>query len=307
VPNELEAQAGLAGVDPVAQLRQDHLRYPALIDHTNRTYRVYSVWQPHGDLETFLDGYNNRNEDVPEPFIWCVAERLILAGQFMLQGAATGPRTDNTEIVHRDIKLRNVFLGERDVGGYYPDYPRACLGDFGTAVFTSPTDPNNPDWYRIEITERWVAPEQLKWFDATNFDETDVHRIGEATNVYSLGLIIYTLVMRNVDPPEPTWLGDAEQDDTFDIPATRPYSERLKELIDHCLAFDPSARPNFDWLMQFVQVSVSENVGGMRLANGMRTGVSLPAQRAQNLVNYVPDRYGLQFMRDAGVLPPASP
>jgi serine/threonine protein kinase len=160
IPNELETHSRLtrAGVGGIVQLREDHHNDPSIIHRAHKTYRVYTEYAQHGDLENFLEDYVREGDDVPEPFIWCVAEHLVEAGLGMFQGG-TIPLPDWQQIVHRDYKLRNVFLSTRSLMRY-TEYPGLLLGDFGLAFFTSVDDENNPDFYLGVTTERWTAPEQ---------------------------------------------------------------------------------------------------------------------------------------------------
>jgi serine/threonine protein kinase len=128
-----------------------------------------------------------------------VAEHLVDAGFGLFQGGIP-PQPGWLQIVHRDYKLRNVFLATRNPFRY-PEYPELLLGDFGLAFITAVNDVNNPDFYLGVTTERWTAPEQLTWMDSTTHNRIDVRRILDPANVFGTGLILYCLAMRNADPP----------------------------------------------------------------------------------------------------------
>jgi serine/threonine protein kinase len=85
-----------------------------------------------GPPDIIDDGY-----DIPEPLLWKWFEDLAKACRLMdeeqdLSNDPKDPRPGLSAIVHRDIKPSNVFLDlPSGVGGDWPSYPIATMGDFG--------------------------------------------------------------------------------------------------------------------------------------------------------------------------------
>ncbi|MET9883334.1 serine/threonine-protein kinase [Streptomyces sp. NPDC006430] len=154
-------------------------------------------------------------------------ERTVL---LLLVGIAEALQAIHTAgVVHRDLKPGNVLIA--------PDGPRVI--DFGIAR-AADASPLTGTGLRIG-SPGFMAPEQVLGRPAT-----------PATDVFALGaLIAYTATGRPPfgDGPEHAALYRAvhEQPDLAGLP------HALHELVSHCLAKDPAARPRTDWLIETVR------------------------------------------------------
>ncbi|OQO11880.1 hypothetical protein B0A48_03607 [Cryoendolithus antarcticus] len=134
-------------------------------------YRIHTEFCPYGDLsqvvKLFADLTENIHENgvaeneneiahIPEPALWYILEALCDAGLTLEFGACNGARDPDWEkILHRDIKPKNIFLGEPSES--YPHYPTPKLGDFRLCIFE--TDADHQDFY-AEGSDGYLSPEQ---------------------------------------------------------------------------------------------------------------------------------------------------
>ncbi|KAF0690111.1 Aste57867_18505 [Aphanomyces stellatus] len=151
------------------------------------------------------------------------------------------------EIIHRDLKAKNVMLSGAGV---------AKLGDFGTSRSCG----TDEETMTAEIgTVAWIAPEVLKGI-----------RYSAKADVYSLGVLLSELDTLQV--PYST-LNRGLPDSKIDLAKTRiamlvvageltpAFSHScppsMRELAARCLAYDPDARPSsadvLNWLDQLRQ------------------------------------------------------
>jgi hypothetical protein len=129
----------------------------------------------------------------------------------------------------------------------------------------------------------------------------DEERLGEATNVYGVGLILWCMITNTTHPGEPPWLEDPAQDTTLDIPATEigHWSATLRGIITDCLLYDPALRPTFDQILERIAVATDETVTGTNLARYMRSGTATQAQRNLFMPQFLQDRYAYWMSADA--------
>ncbi|KAM5460839.1 putative non-specific serine/threonine protein kinase [Microsporum canis] len=114
-----------------------------------------------GTLAYFKRWMVSSGTPIPESFLWHVFRQLIRALSYMHTGLRNDREIVNENvpdkngwnaILHRDIKLDNIFIKSPDVAG---EYPIIKLGDFGMSV--SKKDLKLP--YATSGTEGWMAPE----------------------------------------------------------------------------------------------------------------------------------------------------
>jgi len=142
------------------------------------------------------------------------------------------------KIIHRDLKLGNLFLGK--------DF-KIKVGDFGLAA---KIEQDGERRRTICGTPNYIAPEVLD------------KKIGHSYEVdtWSLGVIIYTLLIGR--PPfetndtKATYRRILKVNYTF--PSTVPISDEAKELIKKILILDPAKRLTIDEILEdpFIKINM---------------------------------------------------
>ncbi|KAF8578980.1 Pkinase-domain-containing protein [Ramaria rubella] len=134
------------------------------------------------------------------------------------------------QVIHRDLKLGNLFL-DNDMN--------VKVGDFGLAALIE-----NPGERKKTIcgTPNYIAPEVL--FDTTNGHSFEV-------DTWSIGVILYTLVVGR--PPFQTKdvkaIYKRIRDNQYEFPADREVSIDARDLIQQILTTDPRARPTLHQIL----------------------------------------------------------
>ncbi|MCJ1387216.1 hypothetical protein MMC18_000056 [Xylographa bjoerkii] len=133
-----------------------------------------------GDLNTLSARYRERDEFLPESFLWHV---LLQGAQGLAyihhgHGQTSVPKHKWSPIIHADIKPDNIFLHWRPGCDPDRDYPDLKLGDFGLSIIVNERTDEPPYFYKGG-THTWKPPEQpLVTFKA---------------DVWSLGAVIHHL------------------------------------------------------------------------------------------------------------------
>ncbi|THH04397.1 hypothetical protein EW145_g5554 [Phellinidium pouzarii] len=143
---------------------------------------------------------------------------------FLIQLIGACHYMHRNQVIHRDLKLGNLFL-DQDMN--------VKVGDFGLAALIE-----NPGERKKTIcgTPNYIAPEVL--FDTANGHSFEV-------DTWSIGVILYTLVIGR--PPfqtkEVKTIYKRIRDNEYDFPQERPVSLEVQELIQQILTHDPQQRP----------------------------------------------------------------
>ncbi|KAI7277669.1 hypothetical protein KC345_g6504 [Hortaea werneckii] len=256
-------------------------------------YRLLMEFCPYGDLADLVlnsvysrarqrlheqGNGNNLPLWIPEPFIWSVFESLATAGLLMEKGeldAHPGEPHWWEEIIHRDFKLANIFLGE-NLESRYRGYPSAKLGDFGLSLILRKDDDRANDRFSNLGTRGARPPEQAWTFYA---------RPSAAANVWGIGIIIWSLISLEESDDTLEWDHEVFQTQTggrgpefdaiwaqqrvpeIDKDAEQFYSKELVGLIRECLRFDPYRRIS---LLRLRRRIIKHAQNG-RLTNGLRS------------------------------------
>ncbi|EGP92644.1 uncharacterized protein MYCGRDRAFT_88859 [Zymoseptoria tritici IPO323] len=232
-------------------------------------FSIPQIWVKRSTANVITD--QRSNEWHPEPFLWSIFEDLVIAGLLLERGslgpAAPAPGWDL--IVHRDIKLGNIFLGT-NTSDTFQGYPTAKLGDFGAACFVPANDQRRFGEFDHEDfgTETDKAPEQL---DEVLFGRPNRrYKIGTKTNIWAIGNAMWGLV--NYEE------GDVQLEDGFredyKVPAAFSdthrgmYSSTLLRLITRCIQYLPENRPNLSTILFEIQRATGP--GANDRANGLR-------------------------------------
>ncbi|KAL0478574.1 polo-like protein kinase PLK1 [Acrasis kona] len=132
-------------------------------------------------------------------------------------------------IIHRDLKLGNLFLTER---------MEVKIGDFGLAA---QLDYRNQRKQTLCGTPNYIAPEILR--STGHSYEVDV---------WSIGVIFYTLLI-GTPPFETSSVKETYKnirDNRYEFPKESRVSETAKDLIKRILVSDPTKRPTVPEILQ---------------------------------------------------------
>jgi serine/threonine-protein kinase len=233
---------------------------------------VHTVEHP-GVIDVFATGsHGNRPYLVMEKLIGTTLGRLVDHGppiarrdaiQILLELCDMLRAAHAVGIVHRDLKLDNIFLCDTP----FADGRRVKLLDWGVAYVEGEEDP-----FRglIAGTLTYVAPEQIRGDAITG-----------AADIYSLAVLAYHLLCRRApfvgpdlallhmhlraEPPSPRIAWD-----------TMPPA--LEELLVRMLAKRPADRPTLDEIEATLSESLLEiEQPRVRFAEGSRANIKLPA------------------------------
>lgn len=277
IPNEVLAMSLLRSrenANTIVRIRNWRIRAKDLM------YRLYMEFCPLGDSfnlqALYVNGRNLWDDStpswMPEPFLWHAFEYLATAGALMEQGEMKrDPLTSWTPIIHRDTKAENVFLGASS-DSRYVGYPGVKLADFGFAVFSKAGDRRNPTEIAVRGTRNCRAPEQVHHVLR---EEKGVRRLSEKTNVWGIGMIMWSYIMifgftrcapLNFDDErrcEPAFY-----DDGAEYRPEQVYSADLLRLILQCMKYKPEERPTFTRILKRIRHFTSG--GPVDHARGLR-------------------------------------
>lgn len=160
-----------------------------------------------------------RRKRLHELEVQCYTQQIIHALKYL----------HSHRIIHRDLKLGNLFLNDK---------MEIKLGDFGLAT---KLDFDGEKKRTICGTPNYIAPEVLEGKSGHSYE----------VDIWSLGVIIYTLIIGK--PPFETTDVKATYRRIKQISYTFPehinISDAARDLIQRILNGDPSRRPNLDEIM----------------------------------------------------------
>ncbi|KAH9923446.1 Pkinase-domain-containing protein [Epithele typhae] len=152
---------------------------------------------------------------------------------FMIQLMGACHYMHTHQVIHRDLKLGNIFLDKN---------MNVKVGDFGLAALIE-----QPGERKKTIcgTPNYIAPEVL--FDTVNGHSFEV-------DIWSIGVILYTLAVGR--PPFQTHevkaIYERIRENDYGFPADRPVSKGVQELIQQILTSDPAQRPTLHEIVDHV-------------------------------------------------------
>ena len=133
-------------------------------------------------------------------------------------------------VIHRDLKLGNLFLSDK---------LEIKLGDFGLAARL---EFDNEKRHTVCGTPNYLAPEVLN------------NRTGHSyeVDVWSLGVVLYALVVGKppFETPEVKATYEKIRKGSYKFPENVKLSEKVKSLIKKIFQLDPSKRPTLDQIME---------------------------------------------------------
>lgn len=164
----------------------------------------------------------------------------MMAKSFAIQIVNALKYLHSNNIIHRDLKLGNLFISEEG---------EIKLGDFGLAA---KLEFKNEKRYTLCGTPNYIAPEIL--------ENKEGHSYG--VDVWSLGVIIYTLVIGK--PPFETENVKETykriKSCSFKFPDHVKASDEVKDLITKILVKDPNARLSLDKILAHPWLNNGEGI-----------------------------------------------
>jgi polo-like kinase 1 len=169
-------------------------------------------------------------------------------------------------IIHRDLKLGNLFLNDKMA---------IKLGDFGLAT---KLDFDGEKKRTICGTPNYIAPEVLEGRAGHSYE----------VDIWSLGVIIYTLIIGK--PPFETTDVKATyrriKMNQYSFPDHVPISDEARDIISRILTGDPAARPTLEQICM----------------HPFMTNCQIPKTLPQSLLACPPSgQYIRQFMPSGGI------
>ncbi|MCJ1467729.1 G2-specific serine/threonine protein kinase [Pseudocyphellaria aurata] len=225
-------------------------------------HRIFMEYCPKGDLRRLY-----RRQYFPEAFLWEVFYHLGEAAATMGTGFM-GANGQLNEIVHRDIKPRNVFLANPDPAEN-TFYPVAKLGNWGLAIATGIADDRNPSQYKGAGNSNYMAPEQQDTHDEGRYSLGPFRRLSSCTNIWAIGATMYDLLtLHHVKKALYRDEMDDDGEGLAEIHTDREpeYTHRLRRLVRSCLRPNPRDRPSIRELQEAIRFSRSHfKLEGSRL------------------------------------------
>ena len=133
-------------------------------------------------------------------------------------------------VIHRDLKLGNLFLSDK---------LQIKLGDFGLAARL---EFDNEKRHTVCGTPNYLAPEVLRSKTGHSYE----------VDIWSLGVILYALVVGKppFETPEVKATYERIKKGKYKFPDQIKLSDKFKNLIKRIFVLDPSKRPTLDQIIE---------------------------------------------------------
>eukprot|EP00928_Gymnodinium_smaydae_P064945 TRINITY_DN48163_c0_g1_i1.p1 TRINITY_DN48163_c0_g1~~TRINITY_DN48163_c0_g1_i1.p1 ORF type:complete len:373 (-),score=70.65 TRINITY_DN48163_c0_g1_i1:68-1186(-) len=166
-----------------------------------------------GDLHGYLQKHALRCTNVPEAKVWAWLRQLCEALRYL----------HDHNVIHRDIKARNIFL--RQTG-------EVQLGDFGISTVL---DTSNESVVSAIGTPCYASPERMRRLP-----------YGPSADIWSLGVVVYEMcaLRRPFDKANLSALVDTIVRGEYHRLDERLVSVELRNVVDSMLVVNPDERPS---------------------------------------------------------------
>jgi serine/threonine protein kinase len=260
-----------------------HILIAVQEDDTN-TFRMYSDYAEHGDLNDLLSIYyqeENLKQQIPEQFIWMIFHAMADAlgaldtgecGETFDEERAIEEREEGGKgkgkskkgvgvkkkpgkpfsgaMVHLDIKPANVFLNTAQAP--YGAYSRPILADYDVVKIVS-HGTNTAAERRTWGTRGYKAPEIVN-------EALHHHPVNAKADIWSLDMLVWKMMHTTlgkersdeicVDSIKASFqFADGNTFTSVDIPGyDAMYSNALHQLVTDCLQINPEKRPGHEYV-----------------------------------------------------------
>lgn len=151
---------------------------------------------------------------------------------FMVQIIGAVKYLHRRKVVHRDLKLGNIF---------FDPYMNLKIGDFGLATIINSAHPRR---YTICGTPNYIAPEVLGGKEVGHGFEVDI---------WAIGIMLYALLFGK--PPfqakDVQVIYERIKTNDYKYPPDSTVSLEARQLINDMLSTDPSERPSLDEILNY--------------------------------------------------------
>jgi serine/threonine protein kinase len=229
--NQAYAQRFVREAQTVAAWRHENVLQVYYADETDGYYYFVTEYIDGADLGKMLDEYTRLGELIPHADVLRIGSAIASALDY----------AHKLGVIHRDVKPANVLVERRG---------RVVLGDFGLAL-----DVQQGTLGEVLGTPHYISPEQAR----------HSAEAVPASDLYSLGVILYEMLTGVVpfDDPSPTAV--AIQHITLPPPPPREINPQLSEETERVLLKALSKKPQ------------ARYQSGMELMNALEKGLSASA------------------------------
>ena len=218
------------------------------------------------DLFHFLSAYIQTNTKIKEVLIWDILNQSLDALVYL----------HNKGLIHRDIKLANIFMN---------DTGKVVIGDFGHCAVMKDKDLIN---YSPFPEEQEILKFYYMDVGTPNFKAPEISSgyYDQKVDVYALGVCLYCLCCHCL--PHTDNLQTIQQDNY--------YSYDLRSMIYNMLIADPTKRPNSSDLYQiYKQKYINKYV-----ANTSIHSVIQCLFNYQNVLEYFSNPFKIDYILETG-------
>ena len=189
------------------------------------------------DLYRYMNAYRKLGLFIKEDTLWDIFNQCLFGLQYI----------HNQGVIHRDIKLGNLFMDEDG---------NIQIGDFGISATMTKNDACKFA-KNEEIDDLLFNPTEAAGTEGFMAPEISMGQMyDQKADVFSMGICLYILCFRNFP------YGNIYM---FDLYSDQIYSKELKNIIVNMIQFDPAQRPNSSDIYKFFQKSYikyySKNTG----------------------------------------------
>ena len=183
-------------------------------DHNNKYLYFIMELMNNGDLESFKEGFIDFKKHPPENILWKIFYDCLKGLQYI----------HREEIMHRDIKPKNLFFDEN---------LKVKIGDFNTSVTLTESAAQKFSGSKVENEFRSMMSNNISvGTEGYQAPEMNSYNYDEKVDVYSMGSTFFELC----------YLTNHHTVDKSDYFEKNIYSKELNDLIKNMIEDDPEER-----------------------------------------------------------------